>query len=88
MLQNASTHSPQSGHDNPRIDPTIKMENMIDETGKKNDDENEAENEDKNGHEVPDKNENEQEDLEEACTNNNEPDPGTMSDTMDKQYGA
>ena len=88
VLQNVSTHSPQSGHNDPQNYPTIKMENTIDETGNENEaeneDENDAENEDKNGHEDPDKGENEQEDLEEAPTyNNNETDPDTMSDTKD-----
>ena len=64
------------------------MENTIYETGNKNEDENNAENEDENGHEAPDKNENEQEDLEEAPMNNNETNPDTMSDTMDKKHGA
>ena len=54
-------HSPQSGHNDPQNDPTIKTENMIDETGNKNDAENEdgndAENEDENGHEEPDEDE-------------------------------
>ena len=64
------------------------MKNTIDKTGNKNEDENDAEKEEGNGHEAPDKNENEHEDLEEAPTNNNETDPITISDTMDKQYGA
>ena len=61
------------------------MVNTIDETGNENEDENE----DENGHEAPDKDEIEQEDLEEASmNNNNETDPDTMSDTMDKHCGA
>ena len=65
------------------------MENTIDKLKNKNEDEDDAENEDKNGHEAPDKDKNEQEDPEEASTNNNNgTDPNTMSDTMDKQYGA
>ena len=63
VLQNASMHSPKSGHNDPQNDPTIKMENTIDEIGNKNEaeneDENDAENEDKNGYEEPDKDENE-----------------------------
>ena len=45
--QNMSTHSPQSGKNDPKNYPTIKTENTIDETGNKNEDENDAENEDK-----------------------------------------
>ena len=70
-----STYSPQSGHNDHQNNLTIKMENMIDKTGNKNEDENDAENEDENGHEALDKNENSQEDLEEVPTNNNETDP-------------
>ena len=88
--QNANTHSPQNGHNDPQNDPTIKTENTIYVTGN----ENEAEDEDKNEAENEDKNEHE--DLEEAPTNNdsadeepkNATDPDTMSNTMDKQYGA
>ena len=91
--QNANTQSPQSGHNDPQNDPTIKTENTIDVTGNGNEAENEdgdgAENEDENEQEDPDKDKNEQEDLEKAPTNNNnEMDPDTISDTMDKQYGA
>ena len=61
VYQNASMHSPQSGHNDPQNDPTIKTENMIDETVNKNEAENEdgndAENEDENGHEEPDEDE-------------------------------
>ena len=56
--QNASTRSPQSRHNDPQNNPTIKMENKIDETWNKNEDNNNAENEDKNGHEDPDKDKN------------------------------
>ena len=58
--QNASTYSPQSGHNDPKNEPTIKTENTIDKTGNENEAENEdgndSENEDKNGHEDPDEN--------------------------------
>ena len=43
VLQNVSTHSPKSGQNDPQNDPTIKMENMIDETGNEIEDENDAE---------------------------------------------
>ena len=66
VLQNTITHSPQSEHNEPQNDPTIKMENTIDKTGNENgaenEDKNDAENEDKNGHKDPDKDENKQED--------------------------
>ena len=73
---------------------------MIDASGNKNeaenDDGNDAENEDENEHDDLDEDQNEHEDLEEAPTNNystdeepnNATDPDTMSNTMDKQYGA
>ena len=60
------------------------MENMIDKTGNKNEDENDAENEDENGHEAPDTSENEQGDLEEAPTNNNKTDPTRCRTTWTK----
>ena len=92
--QNANMHSPQNGHNDPRNDPTIKTENMIDVTGN----ENEAEDEDKNeaGNEAENEEENEHKELEEAPTNNNSADaernnaiePDTMSNTMYKQLGA
>ena len=34
--QNASMNSPQSGHNDPQNYPTLKPENMIDETGNRN----------------------------------------------------
>ena len=76
-----------------KMTPLSKWKTCFDKTGggdeTKNEDENDAGNEDKNGHEDPDDDKNEQEALEEALTNNNnETDPDTMSDTMDKQYGA
>ena len=95
-----NTHSPQSGHNDPQNYPTIKTENTIDVTGNgnkaENEDVNDAENEDKNEQEDLDEDENEHEDLEEAPTNNysadtepnNATDPGIISTTMDKQYGA
>ena len=65
--QNASTYSPQSGHNDPQNYPTVKTENTIDETGKENEaekkDGNDTENEDENGHEDPDEDENEHEEL-------------------------
>ena len=71
VLQNANTHSPHNRYNNPQKDPAIKMENKIEKTGNKNEDENGAENEDENEREAPNKNKNELGDLEEAQMNNN-----------------
>ena len=94
MHQNTNTHSPQNGHNKPKNDPTIKTENTIDATGNENEAEDEDENEAENEAENEDKNEHE--DLEEAPMNNdsedaernNATDTDTVSNTMDKQYGA
>ena len=94
--QNPNTHSPQSGNNDTQNDPTIKTENTIFVRGNVNEDGNDAENEDENEHDDLDEDQNEHEDLEEAPTNNystdeepnNATDPDTMSNTMDKQYGA
>ena len=82
-----------SGKNDPQNDPTTKTENTIDvtwnENEAKNEDGNDAKNEGENEHENLDEDKNEHEALEEVPTNNiNTADPDTMSETMDKQYGA